>query len=91
MAFAHGLSKVKYLKYFSFKVIQKPGLPEDCIEQLAVVLSRLNNLSFDVYFRRLGLHPRGIQDLGNRIEAFGNIQCCCSKESIHIYRKSDSE
>jgi len=92
MAFAHGLTKVKYLKYFSLKVIQKPGLTEDCIEQLVVVLSRLDSLSkFDVYFRRLGFNPRGIQDLGNRIEAFGNIQCCCSKESIHIYRRSDSE
>jgi len=92
MAFAHSLPKAKYLKYFSFKVIQKPGLSEDCIIQLANVLSRLENLTkFDIYFRRLGFHLRAIKDLGNRIENFGNIQCCCSKESIHIYRRSDIE
>jgi len=92
MAFAHGLTKAKQLKYFSLKVIQKPGLSEDCIEQLALVLSKLDNLSkFDVYFRRLGLHPQSMRDLDNRIEGFGNIQCCCSKESIHIYRRSDTE
>jgi len=92
MAFAHSLPKAIYLKYFSFKVIQKPGLSEECIEQLAIVLSKFESLTkFDIYFRRLGLHPRAVQDLGNRIENFGNIQCCCSKESIHIYRRGNTE
>jgi len=92
LAFADGLPKAKQLKYFSLKVIQKPGLSEECIKQLAGVLSKLDNLlSFDVYFRRLGMHPQGIKDLGNRIQRFRNMQCCCSKESIHIYRRSDTE
>jgi len=90
LAFASGLPKAKQLKYFSLKVIQKPGLSEDCIIQLANVLSRLENLTqFDFYFRRLGFHSQAIRDLGSRIESFGNIQCCCSKESIHIYRRSN--
>jgi len=88
-AFAHVLAQTKSLKYFCLKVIQTPGsISEDCIEKLAGGLSKLGNISkFDVYFRRLGLHPQGIKDLGRRIESFGNIQCCCSKESIHISKK----
>jgi len=90
LAFAQGLLKAKQLKYFSLKVIQKPGISEDCIIELANFLSRLENLTkFDFYFRRLGFHPQAIRDLGSRIESFGNIQCCCSKESIHIYRRSN--
>jgi len=87
-AIADGLSKVRHLKYFSLKVFQKPGLSEECIEQLARVLAKLDNLlNFDVYFRRLGMHPQGIKDLGNRIQSFGDIECSCSKESIHIFRR----
>jgi len=88
---AHGLSKIKSLDYFALKVVQKPGISEDCIEKLAFVLSKLDNISkFDIYFRRLGIHPRAIQDLRNKIENFGNIQCICSKESIHMYRRSEN-
>jgi len=92
LAFAHSLTKITHLKSFSLKVIQKPGITEDCIEKLGSVLSKLDHLpKFDVYFRRLGFHPRAIKDLGRRIETFGNIQCSCCKESIHLYRRNDNE
>jgi len=92
LAFADGLPKAKQFKYFFLKVIQKPGLSEECIEELAGVLAKLDNLlSFDVYFRRLGMHPQAIKDLGKRIKTFGNIQCCCSKESVYMYRRTDTE
>jgi len=91
-AIVHGLIKAPKFKYFSLKVIQKPGISEDCIEKFACVLSRLDNLSrFDIYFRKLGFHPQSIKDLGARIDSLENIQCSCSKESIHIFRKSDSK
>jgi len=88
IAFAHGLMKVKQLKVFSIKVLQKGGISEECIEKFAGILSNLDNLQkFDLYFRKLDIHPQGIVDLGTRIQNFKNIQCSCSKESIYIYRK----
>jgi len=91
IAFAQGLMKIKQLKSFCLKVIQNFDISEDCIEKVADVLSRLENLTkFDLYFRRLRLHPQAIIELGKRIESFGNISCSCSKESIHIYKREIS-
>jgi len=85
IAFVHGLMKVKQLKYFSLKIIQNSDISEDCIEKASDAISKFDNLSkFDLYFRRLSLHPLGIAELGRRIENSGNIHCSCSKESIHI-------
>jgi len=90
IAFAHGLMKAKSIKYFSLKVIQNSNISEECIEKFAGVISKFDHLlKFDLYFRRLNLHPRGILDLGNRIQNFPKLQCSCSKESIHIFKLSD--
>jgi len=88
IAFAQGLAKIQQIKYFSLKVIQNLSISEDCIEKVACAISRLPHLSkFNLYFRKLSIHPRGILELGKRIENFGeNIQCICSKESIYIYK-----
>jgi len=91
IAFAHGLMKAKNLKHFSLKVIQNSNISEECIEKFAGVLSKFDHLfKFDLYFRRLRLHPQAIIELGKRIESFGNISCSCSKESIHIYKREIS-
>jgi len=90
IAFAHGLAKANKLKYFSLKIIQNSNsISEECIEKFTGVISKFDNLlQFDLYFRKLSLHPSGILNLGNRIQSFPNIQCSCSKESIHIFKRS---
>jgi len=90
IAFAQGLVKAQQIKYFSLKVIQNVIISEDCIEKVACALSRINHLpKFDLYFRKLRLHPRGIIELGKRIEnSCVNTHCNCSKESIYIYKRS---
>jgi len=89
IAFAQGLTKARQLEYFSLKVIQNSNVSEDCIEKIVEVMSKLDNLSkFDLYFRKLNLPPKGILELGKRILYLPNIDCSCSKESIHIFRKS---
>jgi len=89
IAFVQGIVKITQLKSFRLKVIQNFDISEDCIEKVAGVLSRLDNLTkFDLYFRKLSLHPRAIVELGKRIEGFGNISCSCSKESIYIYKRN---
>lgn len=53
VAIAQGLSKVKQLKDFSLKVIQNSSISEECIEKVALVISRLENLSkLDLYFTK---------------------------------------
>lgn len=102
-AYAQGLPQLKQLEYFSLKVLQNPNISEECIERFAGVISKLDNLSnFDLYFRkyknlilywvliisfRLSLPPRGILELGKRIESLSNLQCSCGKESIHIFKQ----
>jgi len=88
VAYVHGLMNVKQIKYFSLKVIQNAQISEDCIEKIANAMSRLDNLSeFDLYFRKLNLHPQAIKELGKRIEISENTYCSCSKESIHISKR----
>jgi len=101
------LSKSFSTCYFiaSLSIQRNPNISEECIEKFAEVISRLDNLSsFDLYFRRyfdfytllniafrLSLSPRGILELGKRIQASSNTKCSCSKESIHIYKRKQIE
>jgi len=88
VAYVQGLSKMKQLEYFSMKVLQNPSISEECIERFAEVSSKLDTLpSFDFYFRKLSLPPRGILELGKRIQSFPNLQVSCGKESLHILKK----
>jgi len=90
IAFAHGLINLPQIKYFSLKVLQNPNVSKECLEKFATAISRLENLSqFDLYFRRLGLRKDEILELEKRIETLPNIQCSCSKESIHIYKRNN--
>ena len=82
---------------------RNPNISEEFIERFAKVISKLENLSrFDLYFRgfsfctpchlrikicRLSLPLHDILELGNRIQSVGNVQCSCSKKSIHIFKK----
>jgi len=91
IAFVHCITKMKQLHSFSLKVLQNPNISEECLERVTSVLLKLENLSrFDLYFRRLNLAPQEILELGNRIQnLFGNVECACSRGSIHIYKTNN--
>ena len=87
-------------------ISRNPNISEACIEKFTEVICKLDNLlNFDLYFRkyfpffwivwiisfRLNLPPRGILELGRRIQFSSNVQCSCGKESIHIYKRSQRD
>jgi len=90
MVLACRLPTLRSLQRLTLKVIQYPNVSsEGCIFQLVNNLSKIETLKkFDVYFRRLSLEEQSLNKLIKSFEDMNNVQYCCFKQSLHVFRNN---
>jgi len=90
----HGFKQCSQIEKLTFKLIQTPNIPLECLYELLQNLAEQKNIKeFDLFFTKHGFSQNEIIQLVNKLLDLDipNIKYVSTKYSLHIFKKEERE